>query len=60
MGRLRRSLLEVQSQVRGDDGDVHEVDHMLMLSPVEVLVDIQLLRVRQTGIRSVKDNHCTI
>lgn len=35
--------LEVECQVRGDDGDVHEVDDMLMLPPVQVLVDVQVL-----------------
>ena len=39
-----RRALEVQGQVRGDDGDVHQVDHVLVLPPVQVLVDVQGLR----------------
>ena len=37
--------LEVERQVCGDDGDVHEVDHVLMLPPVQVLIDVQGLQV---------------
>lgn len=33
--------LEVERQVGGDDGYVHEVDHVLVLPPVQVLVDVQ-------------------
>lgn len=39
-----RRALEVQGQVRGDDGDVHQVDHVLVLPPVQVLVDVQGLQ----------------
>lgn len=41
--RQRQHPLEVERQVRGDDGDVHEVDHVLVLPPVQVLVDVQRL-----------------
>ena len=36
-------LLEVEGQVGGNDGNVHEVDHMFMLPPVQVLIDVQAL-----------------
>lgn len=36
--------LEVKRQVRGNDGDVHEVDDVLVLPPVQVLVDVQVLQ----------------
>lgn len=44
-------LLEVEGQVSGNDGDVHEVNHMLMLPPVQVLVDVQALWGPAVGIR---------
>lgn len=46
-----RDPLEVERQVRGDDGNVHEVDHVLVLPPVQVLVDVQALRVRGGSVR---------
>lgn len=42
----RLCWLEIKSQVSGDDGDVHEMNHVLYLSPVKVLVDVQWLQVR--------------
>lgn len=36
-------LLEVEGQVGGNDGNVHEVDYVFMLPPVQVLVDVQAL-----------------
>ncbi|KAK7796616.1 hypothetical protein U0070_013394, partial [Myodes glareolus] len=41
--RIERERAEVEGQVSGDDGNVHEVDHMLVLPPVQVLVDVQAL-----------------
>lgn len=35
--------LEVEGQVSGNDSDVHEVDRMLVLAPVQILVDVQAL-----------------
>lgn len=35
--------LEVQSQVSGDDGDVHEVDDVVVLTAVQILINVQSL-----------------
>lgn len=37
-------VLEVERQVSGNDGDVHEVDDEVMLTAVQVLVDVQRLK----------------
>lgn len=36
--------LEVESQVSGDNGDVHEVDDEVMLTTVQILVNVQPLK----------------
>lgn len=36
-----RHRLEVECQVGGDDGDVHEVDDDVVLAAVQILVDVQ-------------------
>lgn len=36
--------LEVESQVSGDDDDVHEVDDKVMLTSVQILVNVQILK----------------
>lgn len=39
--------LEVKSQVCGNDGDVHQVNHKVVLAAVQILVDVQCLNMQR-------------